>query len=561
MKTKTVLPVPLDTRMEVETPEHVLFHYRVAGPGPRGIAWMIDAGFRVILLTIVALAVAIIGWSLGMSGGSFGMVMVVWFLVDWGWYTVADAMLEGQTPGRMIVGLRVIRLDGGPVGWREAILRNLLRPADALPFGYAVGAVVATMDRRFRRLGDLVAGTVVVHTGRATVVPERLALPEFPEAQLATVPSRLRLPIQTQSALEGWLQARERLGPVWAYATADRLRAGFVARYRVSAVDPVRLLELLVWSGRQGAQEAPDLASARQLADLRGQRTLAPEEAGRLVRAYRSICAEVGRLRGRLVQEQLAPLEEIAAAGHARLYRQSARWMLPRLREVAEVLIFDFPAEVRRQRTFVLVAAGLFLLPMAVAGLMATGSSEFVDAVLPVSMRVQMEAAYSQPISRSASDNAAMAGFYVFNNVGIALRSIGAGLFFGIGTAWVLVYNGLLIGTVAGHLSAQGMGWNLLRFVSGHSAWELTALVLAGAAGLRLGWSLVDTGGRTRMGSLRAVGPSLTIIAGGAAVMLGVAAAVEGFWSGQELPDAARAVFAAANALVVAGWLIFQRRA
>jgi uncharacterized membrane protein SpoIIM required for sporulation len=119
----------------------------------------------------------------------------------------------------------------------------------------------------------------------------------------------------------------------------------------------------------------------------------------------------------------------------------------------------------------------------------------------------------------------------------------------------VLIYNGLILGTVMGYLTAGGMGDNLLRFTSGHSSWELTALVIAGAAGLKIGWALVHTNGLGRLASLKASGTSIARLAGGAAVMLLVAAMIEGFWSAQELPDWARVVFALANFSAVCAWL------
>jgi uncharacterized membrane protein SpoIIM required for sporulation len=166
-----------------------------------------------------------------------------------------------------------------------------------------------------------------------------------------------------------------------------------------------------------------------------------------------------------------------------------------------------------------------------------------------------MAANYSSSLERGATGNLEMAGFYVLNNVGIALRALGSGLLGCVATAWVLVFNGLKIGAVAGFLASQGEGGNLLRYTSGHSAWELTATVISGGAGFKLGWALIAPGESTRLGSLRKVAPSVIRLAAGVTAMLLVAASIEGFWSARDLPDSVRTVFAVVNVVIVGGWL------
>ncbi len=153
-----------------------------------------------------------------------------------------------------------------------------------------------------------------------------------------------------------------------------------------------------------------------------------------------------------------------------------------------------------------------------------------------------------------------MAGFYVYNNVGIAFRCFATGGLFGLGSVFFLIYNGLTIGTVMGHLFGVGSGMNLFNFICGHGPWELTAIVISGAAGLRLGWALIMTGGRTRVGSLKAAGPVLYRLVVGAAVMLVVAALVEGFWSASPIPPVGKWLFAATQVVLVTSWLALGGR-
>jgi len=118
----------------------------------------------------------------------------------------------------------------------------------------------------------------------------------------------------------------------------------------------------------------------------------------------------------------------------------------------------------------------------------------------------------------------------------------------------------VVIGVVEGHLWANGVGWNLLVFTSGHTAWELTGIVVSGAAGLRMGWALVATDGLPRFASLAAAGPVLYRLIVGAVALLAVAAAIEGFWSASPVPDIGKLVFGAIQILIVAAWLLLGGR-
>ena len=129
-----------------------------------------------------------------------------------------------------------------------------------------------------------------------------------------------------------------------------------------------------------------------------------------------------------------------------------------------------------------------------------------------------------------------MAGFYVYNNVGIALRCFALGIFGGLGSAFYLVQNGLSIGSILGYVASQGAGENILTFIIGHGSLELGAIVIAGGAGLAMGWSIIAPGDLTRVQSLQKRARDIIVIVAGASVMLVMAAAIEGFWSASSAP-------------------------
>jgi uncharacterized membrane protein SpoIIM required for sporulation len=262
---------------------------------------------------------------------------------------------------------------------------------------------------------------------------------------------------------------------------------------------------------------------------------LPPRQISRAAALYRAVCADLMRAQARgYGPEVVALLDGLAARAHNALYSAPPY----RLAAIWELVAMDFPRALRRHARFFALAIALFVLPGVVGFVGAHRSRAFALRVLSPAMAEQMEKAYAEGFGSGRSEGAdtMMAGFYVYNNVGIAFRCFATGVLFGIGSAFFLVYNGLMMGAVAGLITAAGHGKNLLTFTCGHGAFELTAIVISGAAGMVMGYALVDTRGRTRFGSLRAKGKDLAHIVLGAALMLVIAALLEGFWSPSSVP-------------------------
>lgn len=274
---------------------------------------------------------------------------------------------------------------------------------------------------------------------------------------------------------------------------------------------------------------------------------------------YRSVAADLMRARAAgYSPELLARLDSLAAGAHAALYDAPPY----RVGAVVDLLARGFPRTVRRYRRFVAFAALLFVLPGVIGFVGALRSRAFALGILPEEAIEQMEQSYSHAPDegRHAGDNAFMAGFYVYNNVGIAFRCFATGILFGLGSVFFLVYNGLVIGAVGGLVTAAGHGGNLLTFVSTHGAFELTAIVISGAAGMVTGYALIDTGGRTRFGSLRHHAGDIARLVLGAACMLLVAAALEGFWSPSPVPARIKLVVAGVMWVAVMAYLVLAGR-
>ena len=273
---------------------------------------------------------------------------------------------------------------------------------------------------------------------------------------------------------------------------------------------------------------------------------------------YRDICSDLMRARAAGYSADVVDvLDGLAARACAALYSAPPY----RLAALWELVAAGFPQAVRRNARFVALAAALFVLPGLLGFAGASRSRAFAIQIMSESMVEQMEKSYSDfGHGRGDGTDAMMASFYVYNNVGIAFRCFATGILFGLGSIFFLVYNGLVIGVVAGAVGAAGHGRNLFTFVIGHGAFELTAIVISGAAGIAMGYALVDTGPRTRWGSLRAKAGDLFRMIMGAALMLLVAAFIEGFWSPSSVLPQVKWAVAGVLYLLVLGYLGFAGR-
>lgn len=254
MKISQSLQDPIDTSAEVETPEHVRFHHQLAGPARRALAYLIDLLVRGAVLFVLFIIFAIAGIASGeeLQGLSFGVMAVVYFAVEWGYFVLFETIWSGRSPGKKALRLRVITDTGRPLHYLDSLLRNLLRAADMLPNLYALGLVVMGRDHRFRRLGDMVAGTMVVVEERHDVAgPIFLQYPPTPQ-ELAALPQRIPLSGDELEALELYLRRLPRLHPARATELAEIIAPGLAKRMGVRfRGDARRFLEVLYHRARE----------------------------------------------------------------------------------------------------------------------------------------------------------------------------------------------------------------------------------------------------------------------------------------------------------------------
>ena len=249
--------------------------------------------------------------------------------------------------------------------------------------------------------------------------------------------------------------------------------------------------------------------------------------------AYRQCCELLALARDRNYPLYLVErLERLTAEGHQYIYRQRV-FGLDRL---ASLALREFPRMVRAHRAYVALASVLLIVPTVLLTLAVMRRPELVTTVVDPTQASQYEQMYSRDAEsigrvRDADTDLEMFGFYIRHNVGIAFQCFAGGIFLGLGSIWFLLQNGFFSGAIAGYVVARGLGGNFFPFVATHAAFELTAIVLAGAAGLRLGHALLAPGRNTRAQALAIAGRDVAIIIYGVVVMLLIAACIEAFWS------------------------------
>lgn len=273
--------------------------------------------------------------------------------------------------------------------------------------------------------------------------------------------------------------------------------------------------------------------------DGNGLRSFDPDQIEVLVRAYRHVVSDLALAQRDFPDDQLTLwLNGLAVRAHLRLYRAPA----PAWHRLGQFFWTDFGRRFRAARPYLVASALLLLGPAALAYVGALLEPTLRDALVPVSLRQVMSNGRTwtdiQPALRPG-----MATLIFTNNIQVAFLAFAGGILFGLGTAYVLVGNGLLLGGVLGAAQFYGVAPLVWSFISPHGYLELTCIVIAGAAGLMLGDALLRPGLILRREALaRAARQAVELVVGAAPVLV-VAGLIEGFVSPSDLPIAVKLVF------------------
>lgn len=589
----TTATSPGERRVQIETPEHVRIGYELADLGSRFLALVLDMILFGFALFLVGLAIPYVLSRFEVFEAlltlGFAVILMGIMLGFWLYFGLFEGLDGGRTPGKRMAGLRVIHEGGYPLTFRGSMVRNLIRLVDLQPLGtWIVGGAAMLMTPRTQRLGDLAAGTIVVRDRAKSTLPERDALART--ARAAPV-----LTYREFEVLSGYVARRAELRPEARARVAASLAASLADHLaeRASVPDTPprggwrggedlrndgRLVALLDaerprWQGRG---EGPASRSAQAVALVRAQSQrwhdyrellerarrglgrLPEEDLPRFAAMYREVAADLARARTYHGSIELQEsLERLVGAGHNLLYRPIGRsWDA-----VRAWVSGGFPALVRARLPVVALAGLLLFGPMLATYAHVRADPDAARAYLPVEMISRAE---------NAADRAARGQGYVdvpsgfmpvfstyliSNNVRVTLLAFAGGILAGLGTAGILVLNGMHIGAVFGlygHHEASALIWG---FVAPHGVLELTAIVVSGAGGLWLGSALIAPGRMTRREALRRRGREAVGLLAGTTVLLVLAGLVEGFVSPAPLPPAVKYGFAALFALTMFAYL------
>jgi uncharacterized membrane protein SpoIIM required for sporulation len=319
----------------------------------------------------------------------------------------------------------------------------------------------------------------------------------------------------------------------------------FETLYQTEWAELERLLDHL--AGRKGDESHPVLSVS----------------GARMAALYRRACEHLALARARSYPAYLVDrLERLTAEAHQLIYqRREFGWD-----RVKAIVQRDFPAAVRKQRWYVAAAAATFVLPTIIMGFLVYVKPDMILSVVSPETAASFEAMYSPSAdsigrTRQAQTDWMMFGYYIRNNIGVSFQCFAGGLFAGLGALFFLAYNGAFAGALAGYLTERGLSATFYSFVVTHTAFELTAIVLSGAAGLRIGHSLLVPGRQTRRQSLVRAAEESAVLLYGITAMLLVAAGVEAFWSSANwIPPAVKYSVAGACWAAVLGYFVFQGR-
>jgi uncharacterized RDD family membrane protein YckC len=243
-------------RLEVETPDHVVLRYDLAGGGNRGFAAVVDFILAALVFVGALWSFSLLSDPLPAARPFFGVLVLVTFTIAWSYFVLLEWLWQGQTVGKRLYGLRVIRDDGAPAGFVAVLVRNVIRIVDFLPLFYGLGLLMIIFSSRSQRLGDLAAGTYVVRAPRPqldyfslrTVTP----LGDGRSIETRALPAEMQRLVREFVAREARLAPKDRARV--AKQIADRIRP-FALELAVSDGDDVEFLRAVARSMRASGGE------------------------------------------------------------------------------------------------------------------------------------------------------------------------------------------------------------------------------------------------------------------------------------------------------------------
>ena len=248
---------------------------------------------------------------------------------------------------------------------------------------------------------------------------------------------------------------------------------------------------------------------------------------------YRKICHHLDIARTRQYGAHLIKmLNDLVLEGHQYFYESRSKQAL----KLVQIFTNDFPVAVRKNKKWFWFATALFYGPFFLLMFLVMNKPDVIYSLMSPGQVQMMEEMYD-PDSRVNSDERSFGvdisqfGLYIRHNTGIGMTLFGSSLVLGIGTFFVVIFNGVYLGAIFGHLTASGMSSTLYPFVVGHGSFEFTAIVIAGMSGLKVGFAFLVPGKYSRLEAVKVIAHECIPLIYGFIAMFFIAAFIEAFWS------------------------------
>jgi uncharacterized membrane protein SpoIIM required for sporulation/uncharacterized RDD family membrane protein YckC len=564
----------LDLRQHhgVETPEHVDVQFELAGVGSRLAAGLLDLLMLSIGLFALWISVGAIVGSLVASRGMArswlsAATILLSFCFLWGYFTLFEALNGGRTPGKQVLGIRVVMDTGRSITPTAAVIRNLVRFIDCyFPIPFAPALLSMFLHPSNKRPGDMAAGTIVVRdhptdwtlgapvpaAEDAVAEPLETGPPELSEEEfrlldrflgrIDDLAPEVQVRITTDLARRFEQRIPRRSGDLQAYLVTvfaeeqRKRRSRFAPRAKAGAAGRITVpAERFVQKKREGWETFRTTALRMERS---GVGALAPGEILPFAAQYREVAADLARARTYQVDPRvIAYLERVVTAGHNALYRARGKDRTP----LPHYILRDFPAAVVLSWRYVLLAFLLFSVPAGVGYMMIRERPTLGEELMPGMVARAEAAAENQTEGRgyaetSKEDRPQTAAWIITNNITVSFGTFVGGLTGGLLTAWLLFTNGLMLGLVLGLFQNYQAMRYLLTFVLGHGVLELTAIFISAGAGFRLAKAIIAPGDRTRKDALVVEGRIAARMIGAVVTLLAIAGTIEGLLSTSAAP-------------------------
>ena len=558
----------LEQVVDVETPELVVLSYTIAGLGSRLYAALIDLLICVFLFMAVAVATAIllprdrIEAALRRDSSqalAAAVLIIAQFSIIWGYYLLFEALRDGQTPGKRMRHLRVVRDGGFSVGFAASAVRNLMRIVDLQPlFTYLVGVGSIAFSKSGKRLGDIVAGTLVV---RESFVRQPLtAEPAAPATPTASAVLSAQLNETEFQLLDRWAARRnsldadrrrqltEQVARRLAHVLADDGTSDAARLSRLHAAERQARERGVAARGATGASReryalvttrSPRwIAFASRLATAQrgGLSSLGESGVREFVEEYRALTSDLARLTTAAKDGGVAEvfyLGRLVAGAHNLIYRERRQTF----REILRFIAIDVPTEVRRSTAPILLAAAFLFVPAAISYTAVVRDPAVAPTFIPTKMLDRAEEGVERARTRKGYIpdpevfRPVMASQIIANNVQVTFAAFALGITAGIGTLFLLLMNGISLGGVFGLYQSKGIIGLLLAFVAPHGVLELSAICIAGGAGLLIAGSMLLPGDMTRRAAFAANSRRAMRLIAASTLLLVFAGSLEGMVS------------------------------